>query len=238
MKLALLEEKYPDIRFFTEKMSPTLKQKIRIVTYTPREIIHQKDSLVQDFGIVVTGETRVINAFENGSIYLIETNHAIDFIGEVALLAHMPTTSVTIEATAPTTVLYLPRTDAENWIFTTPDILQTISHRVAYKLYRSSYNNGLKLFYPPSFLLADYIIKFYEQNPDGLPKKSSALNYTLTLRKTREALETELGITVKTLNRTIHTMHQKGFFIINKGKITITPQHYEKLKEYLRTTKN
>lgn len=39
---------------------------------------------------------------------MIETNKAIDFIGEVTLLANMPKTSVTIEALTENTVIYLP----------------------------------------------------------------------------------------------------------------------------------
>ncbi len=39
------------------------------------------------FGIVAQGENRVINELENGNVYMIERNKAIDFIGEVTLLA-------------------------------------------------------------------------------------------------------------------------------------------------------
>lgn len=50
------------------------------------------------FGIVTIGSDRVINEFQNGNIYMIESNRCIDFIGEVTILAKMPKTSVTIEA--------------------------------------------------------------------------------------------------------------------------------------------
>ena len=38
---------------------------------------------------------------------MIETNRAIDFIGEVTILAEMPRTSVTIEAVTECTVIYI-----------------------------------------------------------------------------------------------------------------------------------
>ena len=76
---------------------------------------------------------------------MIETNRAIDFIGEVTILAEMPRTSVTIEAVTECTVIYISRKDAETWIRNDQHILRLMARRTAFKLYRSSYNNGLKL---------------------------------------------------------------------------------------------
>ena len=45
------------------------------------------------FGIVAAGENRVINEFENGNVYMIEGNKAIDFIKQNA--------DVTVENVAP-----------------------------------------------------------------------------------------------------------------------------------------
>lgn len=94
---------------------------------------------------------------------MIETNKAIDFIGEVALLANKPEASVTIEALTANTIIYLPRKEAEKWVNSDTRILRKMAERTAFKLYRSSYNNGLKLYYPPMFLLADYLVRLYGQ---------------------------------------------------------------------------
>ena len=48
---------------------------------------------------------------------------------------------------------------AEDWISKDIHFLRLVAHKVAYKLYRSSYNRGARLFYPPHFILLDYILK-------------------------------------------------------------------------------
>ena len=127
--------------------------------YPPGTIIHQKDFKLEYFGIVAKGEHRVINEFQNGNVYMIEKNEPIDFIGEVTILAGMERTSVTIETLTETTVIYFRRRDFEDWIGRDIHFLRLVAGKVALKLYRSSYNRGARLFYPPNFLLLDYILK-------------------------------------------------------------------------------
>lgn len=179
MTLEDLEKEIPELYGYTKTMPPEIRQKARIKVHPPGGLIHQKDCELQYLGIVAKGENRVINEFENGKIYMIETNQAIDFIGEVTLLANLPRTSVTIEALTANTVVYIPRKDAEKWVDSDPHILRKMAQRTAFKLYRSSYNNGLKLYYPPAFLIADHLVRLYEQefpavasdlSPRGIPQ--------------------------------------------------------------------
>ena len=53
-----------------------------------------------------------------------------------------------------------------------------LAHKIAYKLYRSSYNRGAKLFYPPTFLFLDYLLK-YASYPSHIEKEGEVV-----LRKT------------------------------------------------------
>lgn len=163
MTLEELEKDVPELYEYTKTMPPDIRQKARIKVHPPGGLIHQKDCELQYLGIVAKGENRVINEFENGKIYMIETNKAIDFIGEVTLLANLPKTSVTIEALTANTIVYIPRKDAEEWVDSDTHILRKMAQRTAFKLYRSSYNNGLKLYYPPAFLIADHLVRLYEQ---------------------------------------------------------------------------
>ena len=59
-------------------------------------------------------------------------------------------------------ILYLSRQDFEDWIAKDIHFLRLVAAKVALKLYRSSYNRGAKLFYPPQFLLLDYLINYVE----------------------------------------------------------------------------
>lgn len=252
MTLKELEKRFPALEEYTGTLPENLRNQAVIRVHPAGTLIHQKNCELQYFGIIADGENRVINEFENGSIYLIETNKPIDFVGDVTLIAGLARTSVTIEAVTDSSVVYLPRREAERWLEQDNRIFRLIARHVAQKLYRSSYNNGLKLFYPPSYLLTDYIVKYCIQQgmrpsalPDGTLCTEQPADFPfsapcsriapvqVTVRKTRQMLESELGINVKTLGRTIKALCEEGLFSMQKGKITVSEEQFLKCLEYL-----
>lgn len=226
MILSQLEKDCPDLLAYTKTMPPDLRNRCTIRKHPPGGIIHQKNMELSYFGIVAKGENRVINEFENGNVYMIEGNHAIDFIGEVTILAKMPCTSVTIEAVTENIVVYMRREDAEKWLSQDLHILGLVANHIARKLYRSSYNNGAKLFYPPSYLVLDFLIKYSRV-------MKIAPDQTLLIQRTRPQLQEEIGVNVKTLNRTIKQLKEADYFSVVKGKIAFSYEHYLKAVDYL-----
>lgn len=225
MTLDEVLKKVPALQDYLRYMPEEYKNRMTIKVHPPGYIIHQKDSLLDYFGIVASGEHRVINEFENGNIFMIEKNEPIDFIGEVTILAGMPKTSVTIETISESIILYISRADFEAWIAQDIHFLRLVSAKVALKLYRSSYNRGAKLFYPPQFLLLDYLISYVEPLIDNTKEPY------ITVKKTRNDLYEEIGISVKTLNRTISKLKEEGLINIYKGKITMTSQQLHIAKQ-------
>lgn len=219
--------KVPQLNDYLINMPKELKNKFVVKIHPPGTIIHHQQSDLDIFGIVATGEHRVINIFENGNIFMIEKNEPIDFIGEVTILAGMRQTSVTIETITESIIMYISREDFEEWIKKDIHFLYLVSQKVALKLYRSSSNRGAKLFYPPTFLLLDYLIQ-YAQREDI--KKGE----TLILKQTREELYEEVSISVKTLNRTIGKLKQDGVISIVKGKIAISYDQYKLARKMVK----
>lgn len=87
MTLKELEQKVPELTAYTSSMPEEIRSRCTIRIHPAGSLIHQKDTTLKYFGIVAQGENRVINELENGNVYMIERNKAIDFIGEVTLLA-------------------------------------------------------------------------------------------------------------------------------------------------------
>lgn len=230
MTLSELEEKYPKLKEYTRFMPKDIRPRCTVRTHPAGTIIHQKDIPLTCFGIIVSGENRVINEMENGNIYMIERNQPITFIGEVTILAKQPHPSVTIEAVTDNVIAYFSRKDAERWLSEDLNFLRLVSSHVAFKLYRSSSNSGTKLFYPPAFLLLDYIAKHgqalhIEDQPDGFFYK---------INLTRQQLQDETSINVKTLNRTIRQLKEEGFISLEKGKICYSKENYKKALIWLQ----
>ena len=193
------------------------------------------------------GENRVINEFENGNVYMIESNKAIDFIGEVTILAGMSHTSVTIEAVTDNVVAYISRRDAERWLASDINILNLAARHTAFKLYRSSYNNGAKLFYPPSYLLLDYMVKSTDAKtawnppaalgrPEGMGTSRTPVSVTCAAHPADAAGRNRRQR--KTLNRTIRQLKEGGILFHMQGKITFTREQYEKAIEWLEAEKD
>lgn len=231
MTLRELEARVPALTEYTRTMPEDIRSRCTVRTHAAGSLIHQKDMFLTSFGIVAQGEHRVINELDNGNVYMIESNKAIDFIGEVTILANMPNTSVTIEAVTENIVVYMSRKDAEQWFSRDINILRLAARHTAYKLYRSSYHNGTNLFYPPNYLLLDYLSKYSSQ-------RAFSSDGSITVQKTRPLLQEELGINVKTLNRTIKQLKDEGFFSLCKGKITFTRNQLEAIKAWLENSKN
>ena len=74
-------------------------------------------------------------------------------------------------------------------------------------------------FYPPQFILLDYILKA-AHTLDIEHKKQ------VVIRKTRQELYEECGITVKTLNRTIKKLKEDGIISTQKGKIAMSLEQF------------
>ena len=81
------------------------------------------------------------------------------------------------------------------------------------------YLRGARLFYPPNFLLLDYILK--QAAHLGIERKKEII-----IQKTRQELYEECGITVKTLGRTISKLKEDGVISLKKGKIAMTLEQY------------
>lgn len=220
-------EKVPKLKDYLKNMPKELKNKFVVKVHPPGTIIHDQNTELNVFGIVASGEHRVINLFDNGNIFMIEKNEPIDFIGEVTILAGMPKTSVTIETITESIIMYIPRKDFEEWIKKDIHFLTLVSQKVALKLYRSSSNRGAKLFYPPHFLLLDYLLQFAQ-------KEKIQKDQTIIIKKTREELYEEIGVSVKTINRTIPKLKEDGVISIVKGKISMSHEQYKLAKKMIK----
>lgn len=92
-----LLKRAPKLTDYIKNMPPDIKNRCVIKVIPPGQIIHQKNYELDYFAFVCCGDHRAINEFENGNVYMIEKNEAIDFVGEVTILAGQERTSVTLE---------------------------------------------------------------------------------------------------------------------------------------------
>lgn len=225
----------PSLREYAASVPDEINASFTLQSFPPYRTIHPKDSQLTRVGILLSGSFRVLNELENGNIFMIEANEPISFVGEVTLLAGTDTTSVTIETTADCLIAFLPVEKFDLWLQSDIRFLRRVSAHVAKKLYCSSYYSGERLFYSSNYLLLKYIIG----EAEGL-ETDNASNFLL--KKTRSCISEELGMSIKTLNRTISTLQSDELISLRAGKIHLTRAQYEagkkRLTHYRRQNRN
>ena len=221
----------PEFAAYADSMPEALDGRFQVETYGPGEFIHRKDTELERIGILLRGSFRVINEFENGNVLMIERNDAISFIGEVTLLAGADTTSVTIESITDCVVAYLPVADFDAWLRQDIRLLRAVSEQVAAKLYCSSYHRGERLFYSARYVLMKYIVRQAEELE--IQNRESVL-----LPKTRQQMSEEVGMTVKTINRTLTRFAADGLIRVERGKLLLTAAQFENARQELEIYRN
>ncbi|MBP3427591.1 MAG: Crp/Fnr family transcriptional regulator [Clostridia bacterium] len=227
MRFAELMEIAPGFSAFTDSIPGDLDGRFVIRTHPAHSVVRQKDSRLESVGILLSGTFRVINELENGNVFMIEMNDAVSFVGEVALMAGASHTSVTIEAVTDCLVAYLTAAEFDSWLSRDACFLKALSSHVARKLYFSSYHRGERQFYSSKYILLKYIL-------GGISDSELEKNGTAVLRKTRQQISEEVGMTVKTINRTLLRFCENDWISICHGKVVLSAEQYSRAKKELK----
>lgn len=227
MRYDELLELAPGLRDFTGRIPEELDGQFQLRTYPAHTLIHQKDSPLERIGVLLRGTFRVVNEFENGNVFMIETNDAVSFIGEVTLLAEAATTSVTIETVTDCLVAFLPVETFDRWLRQDIGLLRAVSRHVAAKLYCSSYSRGERLFYSAKYVLLKYLVRQAEEQ--GVRTAGQVV-----LNKTRRQISEEVGMAEKTINRTLAQLVKDGVLSIQRGKAAFSAGQYHRAQRELR----
>lgn len=195
--------------------------------YTLRELperylIHQKDSPLDRVGVLCEGGLRVINEFASGNAIMIEHTGPVDFIGDVTVLAGRPRVSVTIETRLPSTVLFFTRADFEFWMERDPHLVREMARKVADKLYQSSYGRGKELFYSSPRRLMEYLLR-----------ETAGTVGPVRLPATRQQMAEELGMSLKTVDRTVVKLREQGLLTVERGKLCLSPEQRARMAQTL-----
>lgn len=227
MRYGELLELAPGLREFTDQIPEELDGCFQLKTYPAHTLIHQKDSPLERIGILLQGTFRVVNEFENGNVFMIEMNEAVSFIGEVTLLAEAGTTSVTIESVTDCLAAFLPAETFDAWLRRDIGLLRAVSRHVAAKLYCSSYSRGERLFYSAKYVLLKYLVR--QAEAQGVRAAGQVV-----ISKTRRQISEEVGLTEKTINRTLAQLVKDGVLSIRRGKAAFDAEEYHRAQRELR----
>ncbi|WP_105614340.1 Crp/Fnr family transcriptional regulator [Vallitalea okinawensis] len=219
MNLEELIKESDDIRELIKNMPIDIKKRCHIKRFEPDSVILKKMDEIKYVYILCKGECCVMNEFKEGYLYVFGRAKGIHFIGEQAVLADQLEAAVTIQTVTDCILIQLSRQDFWKWIQNDHTCTIILLKKLAKRLYPVSKDRGMIRYYPSIYLLKKFLVKeFVEFNGDHL-----------YIRKTRQQIADEIGVSLRSVERGIKTLKNKKLLNIVKGKVYIDQLMYENL---------
>jgi len=207
------------------KIPDILLEKAVPITFKKNSIVISKGEKTEYAYFIVSGKLYVQAEFLDGSVYQFSQLQEGSIISDLEVLSGEFINAATLIASEDSLTLRIPIklfvTELEN----NHGFLQYVATVMAKKMYRSSYERGNNLFKFGLDRVATYLIKNYE-------KDNIKGNYA-KITKTREVMASEIGISIRTVNRAVQKLKQESYVSIRYGKIVISEEQYKKLLQLI-----
>lgn len=203
---------------FLKKIPETLRRLEIPVMFEKGTTVILKDDKTSYAYFVLSGSLLVQTELLDGNEYRFSNmeNHSV--IADLEVLSGMYVNAVTVEAEEDTLALRVPIEDFAAELRTNIDFLYMVSSQMAKKMFASSYNRGKNLYKRGIDKVISYLVDHYEAN-------CLDEDY-FVIENTREEIASELGVNVRTVNRSIQSLKEKKMVGIYFGKIRISRKQY------------
>ena len=169
---------------------------------------------------VVEGSLVVQNPHPSGETYLISHIEQGSFMCDLEIISEKLVNTTTLVANTDCTLL---KFSSEQFLYALKkdhDFLFMVSNKLAEKMYRESYRLGDDLYKSAVDKLRGYLMRSYREYSQ---------NDQLTIQKTRQIISHEIGLSIKTVNRSVKRLKEQKRLTILAGKIHMTATHYKLL---------
>lgn len=222
-----LLKKQPLLQLYAAKVPDEIDGFFTIRSFPAHSTICCKGDFLSRVGILLKGSVRSLNEFENGFTYVIEKQMPVSFIGAIGCLANECKTSAKYESISECEIAFLSTGSFETWLKSDNQFLWAVSTDLANRLYEQVYREAAEhLFLPTIYILFKYILSEAERT-------AVCPAFPFVLAKPRRIISEELGIPLKTVNRTVASLVQDGAISITHGKISLTHSQYKSGPAYL-----
>ena len=175
--------------------------------------------------ILVTGELRVLNEYDNGRRYSYAVKYAPGFMGLLELFAQKENATSTVMTQSESGCIKIRKKDFANWIESDFTIYKMVAQYFAKQMYPSINQFGTFGVYSNKKNMIKYLIGESQHALSSLEK--------IRIQQTREAMAEKLGMSLRTVYRVIEVIRSDRYCCLEKGKITITDKQLKLMEEYL-----
>jgi len=192
----------------------------KTVTLNRGEIVFYKGDVTTHIYLMVAGQATVQNIHSDGNIFHISSITSGSFLGDLEAISGNLINATTVVAQTDCTMLKFSTNDFLKALTLDNEFLLLVSRLLAQKMYHECFHLGDTLYKKGSDKLMLYIIKAC---------KKEQVNFPLIIRKTRQGIASEVGVSVKTINRAIKSLCDQQLINVINGKINISTQDYQSL---------
>lgn len=206
------------------KIPEGLRACSNLVSFPAGGIILRKNERIEFVYLLLKGRIKVLNAMPDGNLYSWLTMDPCTFICNLEVLTGSAVNYSRIDAVEDCVLLGMPLENFTEWLHKDIDFLWFVSTDCAGKAYRVSYDMGNGAYKSGFQKVVRYLLKYCGQYPPGE-------GGCTILEKTRPEIASEIGISVKTVNRSLKQLQQDGHASIRAGKVAIDAPQLAALRE-------
>lgn len=221
-------EKYlaNDIAFkkFLEKVPTELIEKASLTTIPRKGILFSKGDPVDYLYIIINGEIQVMNELPDGKQYVFVTLSRYDFLGDLSILSDYMTYVGTVIASNELSLIRFPASSIIQTIEDDFDFYKLLTKELTRKIFTSSSLRGNDIYLTSLDKLKHFLVSYYEDHSTTM----SSLD-DLTVQKTHEEIANELGLSRKSVTRSVQKLKVNNQLTVSNGKIILSEQQYQSL---------
>lgn len=226
-KLPLEQQAYLETIF--QNCTEEVRYYMRLMEIGAEQTLLSAGDKCSNIYIILSGKVTGIEWPMYGRAYPFKDYGPGDFFGEIECFAGLSNYRISVVTITKCEVLVIPSIFYMEWLQTDVDALYLRTQENMKRLITQTADARRYLFIEARERLMMYLIRKYTQKmPAGK---------ILVLKSSRDQMADEIGISIRTLNRSIKKLEQDGLIWIQKGKVTVTEKgflHMQKnLDDYL-----
>lgn len=172
--------------------------------------------------ILTDGMMQAVDESIYGVVYAFSSYHPYDIFGEMEVIGGFDSYRLTIRAIADSQVLTMPQSVFLGWMTADIHALHVISRILTIKLWEASQAGRNRMFASGLVQIMMFFWGDYESSPKPYVCSS-----------TRQQIADETGLSVKTVNRSIKTLHEKDYLTVTRGHVFIGEAQFVRIRQYL-----
>ena len=188
--------------------------------FQPGTNIAVRDDPVEYAFFLLSGEAIVLYQQKDGRLYSFLTLNPFTVISDLEMLSGKVQYAATVIATKESATLRVPVEEFRSWLNKNLWLINMVASSLARNTYTVSYIQGTMIYQPALQKVIQYLVKWCTYAPPTVEKPT-------IVTKTRQLIAEEIGVSEKTINRSLCTLYSQNCLCFHKGKARISQVQYQ-----------